>query len=63
MLRILGAKVRFDGEARTMTVNAATLTSNTAPYDLMRQMRASFLVLGPILQLMGEAVISLPGGC
>ena len=63
MLRHLGAKVRFDGEARTMTVNAATLTSNTAPYDLMRQMRASFLVLGPILQRMGEAVISLPGGC
>ncbi len=63
MLEYLGARVSFDTKSRTMTVNAANLTQNTAPYDLMRQMRASFLVLGPILTRMGEAVISLPGGC
>jgi len=63
MLKHLGAKVGLDRDKRTLTVNAATLTGNTAPYDLMRQMRASFLVLGPILARMGEAVVSLPGGC
>lgn len=63
MLKHLGAKVALDREKRTLTVNATTLTGNTAPYDLMRQMRASFLVLGPILARMGEAVVSLPGGC
>ena len=63
MLRHLGATANLDREKRTMTVNASVLTGNTAPYDLMRQMRASFLVLGPILARMGEAVVSLPGGC
>ena len=46
-----------------MTVNAENSTENTAPYDLMRQMRASFLVLGPILARLGSARVSLPGGC
>jgi UDP-N-acetylglucosamine 1-carboxyvinyltransferase len=63
MLKFLGAKVTYDREAQTMTVNAETITENTAPYELMRQMRASFLVLGPILARMGEARVSLPGGC
>jgi UDP-N-acetylglucosamine 1-carboxyvinyltransferase len=63
MLEHIGARVEFDREARTMTVNAEKLTNNTAPYEMMNKMRASFLVLGPILQRMGEAVISLPGGC
>jgi len=63
MLEHIGARVEFDREARTMTVNAENLTNNTAPYEMMNKMRASFLVLGPILQRMGEAVISLPGGC
>ncbi|MFH1372681.1 MAG: UDP-N-acetylglucosamine 1-carboxyvinyltransferase [bacterium] len=59
----LGAKVSFDVEAQVMTVDATNLTENTAPYDLMRQMRASFLVLGPLLARLGEARVSLPGGC
>lgn len=63
VLKHLGAKVSFDRDARTMTVEASTLRENTAPYELMNRMRASFLVLGPILQRLGEAVISLPGGC
>jgi UDP-N-acetylglucosamine 1-carboxyvinyltransferase len=63
MLTHLGARVSFDRVERTLTVDASEMTENTAPYDLMRQMRASFLVLGPILQRCGEAVISLPGGC
>ncbi len=63
MLKFLGAKVTYDEKAQVMTVNAAKLTENTAPYELMRQMRASFLVLGPILARMGSARVSLPGGC
>lgn len=63
MLEHLGARVSFDDAGRTMTIVADQLTENTAPYELMSKMRASFLVLGPILQRMGEAVISLPGGC
>jgi UDP-N-acetylglucosamine 1-carboxyvinyltransferase len=63
VLEHLGAQVQFDRDARTLTVNASKLTNNTAPYELMNKMRASFLVLGPVLQRMGEAVISLPGGC
>jgi len=62
-VRHIGAKVDFDREARTMTVDARQLVNNSAPYELMNQMRASFLVLGPILQRMREAMISLPGGC
>lgn len=63
MMKYLGAKVTYDAKAEVMTVQAATLTEVTAPYELMRQMRASFLVLGPILARMGEARVSLPGGC
>jgi UDP-N-acetylglucosamine 1-carboxyvinyltransferase len=63
VLEHIGAKVEFDPKKRTMAINAEKLVNNTAPYELMSKMRASFLVLGPILQRMGEAVISLPGGC
>jgi UDP-N-acetylglucosamine 1-carboxyvinyltransferase len=63
MLRYIGAKVDYDADARTVTINAEHLTENTAPYELMRKMRGSFLVLGPLLARMGEARVSLPGGC
>lgn len=63
MMRYLGAKVEYDPDDQVFTVDASTMTENTAPYDLMRKMRASFLVLGPILARLGEARISLPGGC
>jgi UDP-N-acetylglucosamine 1-carboxyvinyltransferase len=48
---------------RTMTLTADRITSVTAPYDLVRRMRASVLVLGPLVARMGEARVSLPGGC
>ena len=63
LIQYLGAKVTYDENAQVMTVNAEKITQNSAPYDLMRKMRASFLVLGPILARMGEAKVSLPGGC
>ncbi len=48
---------------RVVTLQATRLTSNVAPYDLVRKMRASILVLGPLLARTGEATVSLPGGC
>ncbi len=48
---------------RSLCLNAGSLLSSTAPYELVRKMRASILVLGPLLARTGEAVISLPGGC
>jgi UDP-N-acetylglucosamine 1-carboxyvinyltransferase len=48
---------------RSMTLTAARIASVTAPYDLVRRMRASFFVLGPLIARCGEAKVSLPGGC
>lgn len=50
-------------ERDTLVIDAPELTSTTAPYDLVRRMRASFLVMGPLLARKGRAQISLPGGC
>ena len=60
-----GVDLRIEGEsaARKGHLTAARITSTTAPYDLVRKMRASVLVLGPILARCGEARVSLPGGC
>lgn len=62
LLQEMGVKVglREDGLA---ILQADNITSTKAPYDLVRQMRASVLVMGPLLARMGEAEISLPGGC
>ena len=48
---------------RIVTYQAARVTSSVAPYELVRKMRASILVLGPMLARMGEATVSMPGGC
>jgi UDP-N-acetylglucosamine 1-carboxyvinyltransferase len=58
---IEGAKPTDFG--RVMTLRAANIVSTTAPYDIVRKMRASILVLGPLVARMGEATVSLPGGC
>ena len=59
--RIAGAK---RGEiSRKMTLTADDIISTVAPYDMVRKMRASILVLGPMLARMGESTVSLPGGC
>lgn len=50
-------------ERDTLVIDAHELTSTTAPYGLVRRMRASFLVMGPLLARKGRAQISLPGGC
>ena len=48
---------------RTVTLTAREITDTTAPYDLVRKMRASVLVMGPLLARCGEVRVSLPGGC
>jgi len=52
-----------DEFGRVMTIRANRITSTVAPYDIVRKMRASILVLGPLLARAGEATVSLPGGC
>ena len=49
-------------DGRTLSLGGA-ITNTEAPYDIVRKMRASFLVLGPLLARVGEARVSLPGGC
>ncbi len=61
LLRMLGIAVAQEGEHTV--VDAQTIASTEAPYDLVRTMRASVLVLGPLVARMGEAKVSLPGGC
>jgi UDP-N-acetylglucosamine 1-carboxyvinyltransferase len=64
LLRTLGV-VADEGENGAPTVNltAADLTSHEAPYEMVKTMRASILVLGPLLARFGDARVSLPGGC
>jgi UDP-N-acetylglucosamine 1-carboxyvinyltransferase len=61
LLMHMGAKTEFNGT--TMTISAESGVSPEAPYDLVRKMRASFFVLGPLLARFGKAKVSLPGGC
>ncbi len=64
-----GADIALNGHmdgghtGRTLSLTAADITDTTAPYDLVRRMRASILVLGPLVARMGEARVSMPGGC
>jgi len=57
----MGVTVKRDGDR--VHIDNSTLNSKFAPYDLVKTMRASILVLGPLLARYGEAVVSLPGGC
>ncbi|MAW98448.1 MAG: UDP-N-acetylglucosamine 1-carboxyvinyltransferase [Sphingomonas sp.] len=68
LLNQLGASTQIEGArpedfGRVMTIRAGRLTSTEAPYDIVRKMRASILVLGPLLGRAGVAKVSLPGGC
>ncbi len=62
LLGCLGVEVMVDERMR-VHVNAAGVNSQTAPYDLVKTMRASVLVLGPLLARFGRADVSFPGGC
>lgn len=61
LLQELGVEVTFSGD--TLDVDTTSLSTNEAPYELVKKMRASVLVLGPLLARTGEASVPLPGGC
>lgn len=61
ILEALGARITLERE--TMTIDARDLRAHVAPYDLCRQMRASFYAAGLLLGRMGRAEVPLPGGC
>ncbi|SFS34168.1 UDP-N-acetylglucosamine 1-carboxyvinyltransferase [Marininema halotolerans] len=63
VLRSLGVQVDLDEERSTIQINAEALTSTEAPYELVRKMRASSLVMGPLLARKKHCRIPLPGGC
>ncbi len=62
LLKHMGVEVESE-TASKMMLHAPKLSSTTAPYDLVRKMRASFNVLGPLIAREGKAKVSLPGGC
>ena len=62
LLQMLGVQVTLDDQL-TVEIDAADVASFEAPYDLVKTMRASILVLGPLVARFGEADVSLPGGC
>lgn len=62
LLQSMGVEVTFD-EKLSVEVNAADVRERRAPYELVKTMRASILVLGPLVARFGEADVSLPGGC
>jgi UDP-N-acetylglucosamine 1-carboxyvinyltransferase len=66
----LGVDIMLDGNSKTeaeigrvLKLHAANIKSTEAPYELVRKMRASFLVIGPLVARCGKAKVSLPGGC
>ncbi|MCR5438326.1 UDP-N-acetylglucosamine 1-carboxyvinyltransferase [Selenomonas sp. WCT3] len=63
VLKKLGVKAEFDSSKHQLKVDSTVIGSCEAPYDLVRKMRASFLIMGPLLARCGQAKISLPGGC
>ena len=63
LMALNGDTAKGGHTGRVLDLTANTITNTTAPYDLVRRMRASVLVLGPLLARCGEARVSLPGGC
>jgi len=62
LLRALGARADWHGD-HTLRIDGGSISKPEAPYDLVRKMRASFMVLGPLLARFGTARVSEPGGC
>lgn len=63
LLKSLGAEIEFSDNNTKLKVKPDRIINTIAPYELVNKMRASFLVMGPLLAKTGNAVISLPGGC
>ncbi len=63
LLQSLGAEVASLQDGLVLAMSSHSITNHTADYDIVRKMRASILVLGPMLARDGHAIVSLPGGC
>ncbi|HEY8964718.1 MAG TPA: UDP-N-acetylglucosamine 1-carboxyvinyltransferase [Alphaproteobacteria bacterium] len=63
LLQHLGVKITVENNQATLHLQGDNIDNTVAPYDLVRKMRASILVLGPLLARTGKAKVSLPGGC
>lgn len=63
LLRRMGVKLKSDCDETCVYIDSSQVDNLTAPYDLVKTMRASILVLGPLLGRFGTATVSLPGGC
>lgn len=63
VLQELGAKTSYDKVSKSVTIDATNITNVTAKYELVSQMRASFVVLGALVGRCREAIVALPGGC
>ncbi len=63
LIECLGARVRLEEGQNRLIIDSGNITNTVAPYELVNKMRASFLVMGPLLARQGMAKISLPGGC
>ena len=63
LLQYLGVKIEWNKKEHVVVLDASNLNCHEAPYDLVRKMRASFMVMGPLLARLKKARVSLPGGC
>lgn len=63
LVKSLGANVELSDNRTKLKISCSNITNTTAPYELVNKMRASFLIMGPLLAKAGIARISLPGGC
>jgi len=63
LLQYLGVKIEWNKKEHVVVLDASNLNCHEAPYDLVRKMRASFMVMGPLLARLKKAKVSLPGGC
>ncbi|WP_016834694.1 UDP-N-acetylglucosamine 1-carboxyvinyltransferase [Herbaspirillum lusitanum] len=63
LMRQMGLRIEQEQDGNKVTLNGGDITRLEAPYELVKTMRASILVLGPLLARFGEAKVSLPGGC
>ena len=63
LLQHLGATIQFDEQNNIVDVDTSTITSQSVDPDIMKKMRASILVMGPLLARYGKADIAVPGGC
>lgn len=63
VVKCLGADYDFDTEKNRLRIRVSSVKNNEVPYDLVKTMRASIYVMGPLLARTGEADVSMPGGC